>query len=272
LPQIKNRNAQKEYYVTDIFAQAVKEKIAIKTFEPRILEEILGVNDHEQLAYLERFWQASQTECCLQAGLALADPTRFDLRGELAFSRDVFVDIGVILEGVVSLGENSRVGAYSHLKNVIVGKNVEIKSHCVIEEAVIDDDCVVGPFARIRPGTRLAKKAHVGNFVEIKKSVIGEGSKVNHLSYIGDAIVGARVNVGAGTITCNYDGVHKHKTEIEDGAFIGSNTALVAPVKIGKKATIGAGSVITQNAPAEKLTVARARQTTIDRWKPPEKE
>ena len=233
--------------------------------------EVLGVNDKQQLAQLERCYQRRQIANLLLDGLTLRDPERFDLRGELDFANDVSIDVNVVIEGKVKIGENSTVGANNYLRDVVIGSNVEIRPNCVIEGAVIEDGCVVGPFARIRPQSLLKEKAHVGNFVEIKNSEIGGSSKANHLSYIGDARVGNHVNVGAGTITCNYDGANKWQTVIEDGAFIGSNASIVAPVKIGKNATIGAGSVITQNAPPGKLTLGRSKQITIDNWQKPEK-
>jgi bifunctional UDP-N-acetylglucosamine pyrophosphorylase/glucosamine-1-phosphate N-acetyltransferase len=230
-------------------------------------EEVAGINDQQQLANLERQYQNNLAAGLMLQGLHLADPARFDLRGDLTISSDVTIDVNVVIEGEVSLGANTTIGPNNFLKNTHVGKNVIIKANCVIEDATITDNCIIGPFARIRPGTHIEAGAHIGNFVEVKNTRIGKNSKANHLSYLGDTIIGENVNVGAGTITCNYDGVNKHKTLIEDGVFIGSNASLVAPVKIGKNAIIGAGSVITEDAPAEKLTIARAKQVTIENWK-----
>jgi len=272
LPILKNNNSQGEYYLTDIFAMALKHGVNITTVSPEASVEILGVNDNIQLAELERIWQMQKATEFMRQGLTLLDPTRFDLRGELTFGQDVTIDVNTIIEGKVHIDSNSCIGPNVLLKNAIIGKNVEIKANTIIEDSTVEEDCVIGPFARLRPGAALAKKAKVGNFVEIKKSKIGEGSKVNHLSYIGDTTMGKHVNIGAGTITCNYDGVHKSATKIEDEAFIGSNTSLVAPIEIEKRATIGAGSVITTNAPKNKLTLSRAKQTTIEGWKRPKKE
>lgn len=267
LPKLHKRNAQGEYYLTDIIAMLSNDKLYVNSMLTTNPEEVTGVNDNQQLARLERIYQKNLVNNLMQQGLTLIDPTRFDLRGELIISNDITIDVNVVIEGNVSIGANTTIGPNNFLKNTRIGKNVIIKANCVIEDANISDNCIIGPFARMRPGTNLEKGAHVGNFVEIKNAKIGKNSKANHLSYIGDAIIGEDVNIGAGTITCNYDGVNKHQTIIEDGVFIGSNTALVAPVRIEKNATIGAGSVITQDAPAEKLTIARARQTTIKDWK-----
>lgn len=271
LPEIKNHNAQKEYYLTDILPLAVQENISIHTAEPAITDEILGVNDRLQLAHLERSYQRQMAEKLMRQGVTLIDPERFDVRGEIQVGRDVVIDINVIFEGRVVIGDECVIGANTILRNTELGNQVEIKSHSVIDGAKIADGCLVGPFARIRPDTQLQEQVHIGNFVEIKKSVIARNSKVNHLSYIGDTEIGKYVNVGAGTITCNYDGVNKHKTIIGDYAFIGSATQLVAPVNIGEGATIGAGSTITQNAPANTLTLSRNRQVTIDGWARPVK-
>jgi bifunctional UDP-N-acetylglucosamine pyrophosphorylase/glucosamine-1-phosphate N-acetyltransferase len=267
LPTLKNQNAQKEYYLTDIFRLAATEKMVVNTVQPARVEEISGVNDGLQLASLERYYQYQQAEKLMRQGVTLRDPARFDVRGDIQIGRDVVIDINVILEGKVVIGEGCYIGPHTILRDTELGKQVEVKAHSMIDGGKIHDRCVIGPFARIRPETILAEDVHVGNFVEVKKSHIAEGSKVNHLSYIGDSEIGKKVNIGAGTITCNYDGINKYKTIIGDHAFIGSDTQLVAPVTIGEGATIGAGSTITQNAPANKLTLSRVTQQTIDGWK-----
>ncbi len=271
LPALKSNNAQGEHYLTDIIALAVEDNIAVHTEEPAMLEEILGVNDRAQLAYLERFYQRQYAGKLLRQGVTIYDPARLDIRGELTIGRDVVIDVNVIFEGRVVIGDGCVIGANSILRDVEIAENVEVRSHSIIEGAKIGADCIIGPFARIRPGTVLARRAHVGNFVEVKKSFIGEGSKANHLTYVGDSEIGKNVNLGAGTITCNYDGVNKHKTIIGDDAFIGSNSSLVAPVTIGAGATIGAGSTITREAPAHKLTLTRASQQTLQDWQRPAK-
>ncbi|MBX3708492.1 MAG: bifunctional UDP-N-acetylglucosamine diphosphorylase/glucosamine-1-phosphate N-acetyltransferase GlmU [Gammaproteobacteria bacterium] len=271
LPSLKNKNVQQEYYLTDIIWLAVQEKILVHAVQPDKVEEILGVNDRIQLAWLERFYQRQMAEKFMRQGVTLYDPARLDVRGEIQMGRDVSIDVNVILEGRVIIGNECVIGPNTVLRNVELGDRVEVKANTLIDGAVIAADCVIGPFARIRPDTNLARKAHVGNFVEIKKSHIGQESKINHLSYIGDSEVGDNVNIGAGTITCNYDGVNKHKTIIGDYAFIGSNSQLVAPVTIGVGATIGAGSTITQDAPPYKLTLSRVQQNTVENWKRPQK-
>jgi bifunctional UDP-N-acetylglucosamine pyrophosphorylase/glucosamine-1-phosphate N-acetyltransferase len=271
LKQITPQNAQGEYYLTDIVALAVAEGVEIAVSQPAEAVEAEGVNDRLQLASLERVYQRWQANTLMRGGVTLRDPNRFDLRGRLHTGRDVSLDVNVIIEGEVVLGDNVSIGANTVLRNVRVADNTLIRENCVIEDAVIGPDSAIGPFSRIRPGTELVGGAHVGNFVEIKNSLIGLGSKVNHLTYIGDTDMGAGVNIGAGTITCNYDGACKHRTTIEDKAFIGSNTALVAPVTVGEDATIGAGSVIAKDAPAGELTVARGKQVTIKGWKRPTK-
>lgn len=268
---LNNKNEQKEYYLTDVFSMAVDEGIPIQTILAQSETEVLGINDPVQLAYLERAYQHQQAERLMLAGLTLLDPKRFDLRGNLQFGKDVVIDINVLLEGEIVMGSNCYIGPNVILKNVKLGDHVRIEANSVMEDALVRENCVVGPFARIRPGTVLNRNARVGNFVEIKKSELGEGSKANHLTYLGDATIGKDVNIGAGTITCNYDGVYKHHTIIEDEVFIGSNTALVAPVKIERGATIGAGSTITRSAPANKLTLARSRQVTLDHWEKPKR-
>ncbi len=263
-------NAQGEYYLTDVIAAAVAEGVPVRTASANP-DEVEGVNDRAQLARLERRFQRHQAETLMRAGVTLRDPARFDLRGTLEHGRDVEIDVGVVLEGEVRLGDGVRIGPYSVLRDVTVAEGAEILSHCVIEQAEIGPGVTVGPFARLRPGTRLAARAKVGNFVEIKNSEIGEGSKVNHLSYIGDTSMGRDVNVGAGTITCNYDGANKHRTVIEDEAFIGSDTQLVAPVRVGRGATLGAGTTLTKDAPPGELTLSRVPQQTRKGWKRPVK-
>lgn len=273
LPKLKNDNAQKEYYLTDIIKMAFQEKILIKDIPVNSFEEVMGVNDHLQLAFLERFYQKQQAENLMRQGVTLIDPNRFDLRGKLQVGRDVTIDVNVILEGGVYIGDHCYIGPHSILKNVTLGNHVTIKSHCNIDGASISDQCTIGPFARIRLHTMLAASAHIGNFVEIKNSCIGEQSKINHLSYIGDTDIGACVNVGAGTITCNYDGANKHRTVIEDDVHIGSDTQLIAPIIVGKGATIAAGSTITQDVPPHGLTLShRLEQRNMADWIRPEKE
>jgi len=273
LDKLENNNAQNEYYLTDIIAMAVADGIRIMTSQPGSADEVLGVNNRMQLAYLERVYQKNQAKLLMAEGVSLMDPSRFDLRGKVvSIGEDIVIDVNVILEGRVSLGNRVRIGPNTVLKNADIADDVEILANCVIEDAKIGRSCRIGPYARIRPETKLANDVHIGNFVEIKKSSINQGSKVNHLSYIGDAEIGAHVNVGAGTITCNYDGANKFKTIIEDGAFIGSNSQLVAPVTIGKEATIGAGSTITRDAPPGQLTLSRAKQTVVPSWQRPVKQ
>jgi bifunctional UDP-N-acetylglucosamine pyrophosphorylase/glucosamine-1-phosphate N-acetyltransferase len=271
LSELDNDNAQGEYYLTDVIARAVADGVTVQAVAPRVNEEILGVNNRPQLAQLERWLQRRQADEWMLRGVTLRDPDRFDLRGELSVGRDVVIDVGVVLSGRVVLGDDVVIGPYSVIRDAHIGTGTRIESHCVIEDAEIGPDCRVGPYARVRPETRLARGVHIGNFVEIKKSTIGDGSKVNHLSYIGDTTIGRDVNVGAGTITCNYDGVNKHRTEIGDGAFIGSDTQLVAPVRIGAGATIGAGSTVTRDAPPGELTLSRVKQETRKGWKRPVK-
>ncbi len=266
LPQLKNNNAQKEFYLTDLVQMAVDAKIPIHSQEPQRYEEILGINNCIQLAELERFYQHRYSEKLMGQGVTLCDPTRFDVRGELTVGTDVTIDINVIVEGRVTIGNHCLIGANSVLRNVILADHVEIKENCVIEGAEIAEHSVIGPFARLRPGTRIASSVQVGNFIEIKNSLIDSHTKAHHVGYIGDSEIGQRVNIGAGTITCNYDGANKHKTIIGDDAFIGSNASLVAPVKIGVGATIGAGSTITRDAPPEQLTIGRTPQRSIANW------
>jgi len=271
LAGLRNHNAQGEYYLTDIIAMAVAEGVPIATRAPQDVCEILGVNSKQELAHVERLHQKQQAERLMSQGVTLRDPARLDVRGELSCGRDVVIDVNVVFEGKVVLGDRVQVGPNNVLRDCAVGADSVIHPNCVIENAAIGADCRIGPFARIRPETKLADHVHVGNFVEVKKSEVGEGSKMNHLSYIGDATVGSGVNIGAGTITCNYDGANKHRTVIGDDVFVGSNTALVAPVTVGAGATIGAGSVITRDAPAGELTLARAEQKTRSGWKRPVK-
>ncbi|WP_461520315.1 bifunctional UDP-N-acetylglucosamine diphosphorylase/glucosamine-1-phosphate N-acetyltransferase GlmU [Porticoccus sp.] len=271
LPLVGNDNAQREYYLTDLIGLAYSHGVRIQTLHPKVLEEVQGVNNRQQLAELERFYQRQQALQLMLAGVTLADPQRFDIRGEISTGTDNFIDINVVIEGKVVFGSGIKIGPNCQIINSVIGDNVEIKANTIIEDSQLAPGCVVGPFARLRPGTILEEGAKVGNFVEMKKTTVGKYSKINHLSYIGDAVVGADVNVGAGTITCNYDGVNKHRTEIGDSAFIGSNTSLVAPVRVGKKATVGAGSTITQDVPDEQLGLTRAEQKNISGWQRPVK-
>jgi bifunctional UDP-N-acetylglucosamine pyrophosphorylase / glucosamine-1-phosphate N-acetyltransferase len=270
LSQIKTNNAQSEYYLTDIIEMAVGQEINVITNQPSTEDEVMGVNNRMQLSHLERVYQKAQAESLMEQGVTLRDPARFDLRGSLeSLGQDIEIDINVILEGKNTIGDNVTIGANTRIKNTIIGNNVEILDNCVIENAVIGANSRIGPFARLRPETVLANHVHIGNFVEIKKSDVAAKSKINHLSYIGDATVGSNVNIGAGTITCNYDGVNKFRTIIEDGAFIGSDTQLVAPVTVGKNATIGAGSTITKDSPENQLTLSRSKQVSISGWQRP---
>jgi bifunctional UDP-N-acetylglucosamine pyrophosphorylase/glucosamine-1-phosphate N-acetyltransferase len=271
LAGLRNHNAQGEYYLTDIIAMAAAEGVPIVTRLPRDISEILGVNSKQELAQVERIHQKQQAEKLMQQGVTLRDPARLDVRGELSCGRDVVIDVNVIFEGKVTLGDRVQVGPNNIIRDCTIGADTVIHPNCVIEQADIGADCRIGPFARIRPETKLAAHVHVGNFVEVKKSDVGEGSKMNHLSYIGDTSVGSGVNIGAGTITCNYDGANKNRTVIGDNVFVGSNTALVAPVTVGANATIGAGSVIAKDAPAGELTLTRAPQVTKPGWKRPVK-
>ena len=271
LPKLSNDNAQQEYYLTDIVKMAVADGITIAAIEPEHTFEIEGVNNRQQLASLERTWQSKLVADLQEAGVQFADPTRVDIRGTLSAGQDVFVDVGVVFEGDCVLGDNVYIEAGCVIKNAQIGNACHIKPYCVIDSAEVGAGVDIGPFAHLRPETILSDNSKVGNFVEIKKSTIGDGSKVNHLSYIGDATIGTGVNVGAGVITCNYDGVNKSQTIIEDNAFIGSNSSLVAPVKIGDTATVAAGSVITKNVDAHALAFGRARQTQKNDFKRPTK-
>ncbi len=271
LARLGNANAQGEYYLTDCIAMAVAEGLEVRTVSARRPEEVEGVNDRVQLAALERCYQRAEAERLMRAGATLADPARLDVRGRVEVGEDCFLDVNVVLEGEVVLARGVRVGPNVVLRDASIGERSEVLASTLIEGAEIGADCRIGPFARIRPGTRTAAAVQVGNFVEVKNSHIGAGSKANHLSYLGDSEIGAAVNVGAGTITCNYDGARKHRTEIGDGAFIGSGVELVAPVRIGAGATIGAGSTVTRDAPPKALTVSRSRQTTVRGWRRPRK-
>lgn len=271
LSKLTNRNAQKEYYLTDIVPLAIDSKTEVTSVQALDEWEILGVNSKDQLAYLERVHQLQSARNLMAHGVTLADPWRIDVRGELHCGNDVFIDVNCIFEGVVRLADDVKVGAGCVLRNVDLGTGSEVAPYSHLDGAIVGADCRIGPYARLRPGTRLADEVHIGNFVEAKATQIGKRSKANHLSYLGDTTVGSGVNIGAGTITCNYDGANKHRTTIEDDAFIGSDTQLVAPVTIGRGATIGAGSTINKNAPAEALTLSRTKQVTIVGWKRPVK-
>lgn len=271
LASLNNDNAQGEYYLTDIIALAVQEHLPIHTSQPSNEYEVMGINNRFQLATLERYYQSQQVERLMLAGVSVRDPSRLDIRGTVQAGRDVAIDVNVILEGEIILGNRVKIGPHTVIRNAKIDDDVEILSHCVIEEVVIGAGCQVGPFARLRPDTVLAERVRIGNFVEIKKSTVAQSSKINHLSYIGDSDVGSHVNIGAGTITCNYDGANKHKTIIGDQAFIGSDTQLVAPVTVGAGATIGAGSTITRDTPPNALTLSRVKQNTVSGWRRPAK-
>jgi bifunctional UDP-N-acetylglucosamine pyrophosphorylase/glucosamine-1-phosphate N-acetyltransferase len=271
LNRLQNKNAQGEYYLTDIVALAAGERIAVTAAQPDAPWEALGVNSRGQLAELERIYQRNTVQTLLEQGVSIADPARCDVRGTLSCGRDVAIDVNCIFEGEVRLGDGVSIGANCVLKGVRIAAGTSIEPFCHIEEADIGANCRIGPYARIRPGTRLASDVHLGTFVEVKASSIGEGSKANHLTYIGDSEIGKNVNIGAGTITCNYDGTNKHRTIIEDDVFIGSDTQLVAPVRVGKGATLGAGTTLTRDAPPGELTVSRAKQMTVPGWTRPAK-
>ncbi|MDR3055286.1 MAG: bifunctional UDP-N-acetylglucosamine diphosphorylase/glucosamine-1-phosphate N-acetyltransferase GlmU [Zoogloeaceae bacterium] len=271
LAGLKNNNAQSEYYLTDVVARAVASGVAVRTAHPAAPWEVEGVNNKAQLARLERVHQLQLAEALLIQGVRLADPARIDIRGSLICGRDVSIDVGCVFEGEVRLEEAAEIGPYCVIRNASIAAGSRLAAFTHIDGAAVGPDCALGPFARLRPGAELSAGAHVGNFVEIKNSRIGAGSKANHLAYVGDADVGARVNIGAGAITCNYDGANKFRTVIEDDVFIGSDTQLVAPVRVGKGATLGAGTTLTRDAPADSLTVSRTRQKTIEGWKRPTK-
>ncbi|WP_286816071.1 bifunctional UDP-N-acetylglucosamine diphosphorylase/glucosamine-1-phosphate N-acetyltransferase GlmU [Marinobacter sp. UBA3607] len=266
LPTLSNSNAQGEYYLTDIIAMAVDNGLSVTVSQPLNPFEVQGVNNRLQLAELERWYQRQQAERLMTEGATLADPARIDVRGELTIGNDLWIDVNAVFEGKVSLGNNVVIGPNCVIKDATIADGAEIKANSVIEGAVVGANAQIGPFARLRPGTELAANTKVGNFVETKKAVVGEGSKINHLSYVGDASLGRNVNVGAGTITCNYDGVNKHKTVLGDGVFVGSNTSLVAPVSVADQATIGAGSTITRDISEGELAVARGKQRNISGW------
>jgi bifunctional UDP-N-acetylglucosamine pyrophosphorylase/glucosamine-1-phosphate N-acetyltransferase len=271
LAKLQNNNSQREYYLTDIVSMAVQQGVAVHAIQPSHEWEIHGINSKSQLMVLERTWQLVEASRLLVQGVTLADAARVDVRGKLSCGRDVEIDVGCIFEGEVNLGDNVRVGAYSMIRDSSISAGTIIAPYSHIDSSVVGTDCHIGPYSRLRPGTKLQNEVHIGNFVEVKNSEIAANSKANHLSYIGDSTIGSRVNIGAGTITCNYDGANKHRTIIEDDVFIGSDTQLVAPVTVGKGATIGAGSTITEDAPAGKLTLGRGRQVTIAGWKRPTK-
>lgn len=271
LTTLSNNNAQGEYYLTDIVARAVADGVEVVSAQPDDVVETYGVNSKVQLAELERSHQARVARKLLEQGVTLLDPARIDVRGTLTCGRDVSIDVGCIFEGEVHLEDGVTVGAYSVIRNARIAAATQIKPFCHIEDAKVGAASQIGPYARLRPGTELGEDVHIGNFVEVKNSQIAAHSKANHLAYVGDADVGSRVNIGAGTITCNYDGANKFRTTIEDDAFIGSDTQLVAPVRVGKGATLGAGTTLTKDAPAGKLTVSRARQLTIENWQRPVK-
>lgn len=273
LNKLNNNNAQGEYYLTDIIEMAVNDNVCVNAVQPDNEFEVQGVNSKRQLNELERHYQLCKADELMDCGVTLADRARIDIRGEVVLTgADVYIDINNVFEGRVSLGNHVHIGPNCLIENAVIADGVVIKANSVLENCVVGENSTIGPFARLRPGAELAKGVHIGNFVEVKKTTIGDGSKVNHLSYIGDSEIGKGVNVGAGTITCNYDGVNKHKTEIEDGAFIGSGTQLVAPITVGRGATLGAGTTLSKDAPADALTVTRAKQLTLNGWKKPTKD
>jgi len=272
LAKLSNNNAQGEYYLTDIIASAVADGVTVTSSQPAHAWETLGVNSKVQLAELERIHQHNIAHALLEQGVTLMDPARIDVRGELHCGRDVVIDVGCVFEGKVELADGVTISANCIIKNARIAKGTLIKAFCHIEDCVIGEAAEIGPYARLRPGTTLADHVHIGNFVEVKNSHLGSKSKANHLAYVGDATVGERVNIGAGTITCNYDGANKHRTIIEDDAFIGSDSQLVAPVTVGKGATLGAGTTLTKDAPANSLTVSRSKQISIADWQRPVKQ
>jgi bifunctional UDP-N-acetylglucosamine pyrophosphorylase/glucosamine-1-phosphate N-acetyltransferase len=271
LSSLSNNNAQGEYYLTDVVATAVNEGVEIATLSARSLHEVMGVNNRTQQAELERAYQSGCASKLLEAGLSLADPARIDVRGNLLHGKDCFIDVNCVFEGEVKLGNGVVIGPNCHLTNVTVGDDVVIKAFTSIEDSSLAGNNDVGPYARLRPGTQLGQGAKIGNFVETKKSQIGDGSKINHLSYIGDAVLGSGVNVGAGTITCNYDGVDKHQTILADDVFVGSNSTLVAPISVGKGSFVGAASVITKSVDENSLAISRSKQKNLVGWLPPKK-
>ncbi len=269
--RLASDNTQGEYYLTDIVAMAAADGVTIDAGQPRSVWEVMGINNKVQLAELERVAQKNAAIALMERGVTLLDPTRFDLRGTLAAGRDVVIDVNVVIEGRVTLGDRVHIGPNNVLRDCAIGTDTVVHPNCVIEDSTIGDSARIGPFARVRPGSRIANLGHIGNFVEIKKSEVGEGSKVNHLSYIGDSTIGRHVNIGAGTITANYDGANKHRTVIGDNASIGSDCTLVAPVSVGEGATIGANTTITEDVPPGVLAVGRVRQKIIEGWKRPAK-
>jgi bifunctional UDP-N-acetylglucosamine pyrophosphorylase/glucosamine-1-phosphate N-acetyltransferase len=271
LGRLNNDNKQGEYYLTDVIALAVEDGITVHGVQADSQEEVMGINDKKQLAKAERALQMKRVTALMEAGVGFADPARVDIRGTLKCGKDVFIDVNAIFEGDVVLGDNVTIESNNLIRDSRLGSGTLVHSNCHMEGASMGSDCEIGPFARLRPGAELANNVKVGNFVEIKKSTVADGSKVNHLTYIGDTDIGKGVNVGAGTITCNYDGVNKHRTQIGDGAFIGSGVELIAPVKVGKGATIGAGATLTRDAPENELTIERSKQKTIRGWKKPER-
>lgn len=271
IPAIGNNNAQGEYYLTDCVAMAVSEGIAVAASVLDNSDEAMGVNNRHHLAEVERIYQRRIAHDLMDNGVTLMDPARIDVRGELECGRDVRIDINAVFSGTVKLGDGVSIGANCAISDCVIGDDVELLPNCVLDQAVVGSGSRIGPYARLRPETELAAQVHIGNFVEIKKSTIGKGSKVNHLAYVGDAEIGRSVNVGAGTITCNYDGANKHKTVIEDGVFVGSDTQLVAPVTVGRDVTIGAGTTVTEDVEAERLVISRVRQKTIAGWSRPVK-
>jgi len=271
LDRLGNDNSQGEYYLTDVIGMAVSDGVRVHGIKAESWVEVMGINDRKQLAEAERALQRRLVAALMAEGVSFADPERVDIRGTLACGRDVWIDVNNVFEGDVTLGDNVRIESNNVIRNATIGAGTVIHPNCHIEASTTGPDCEIGPFSRLRPGVELADRVKVGNFVEVKKSRVSSGSKVNHLTYIGDTDIGRNVNVGAGTITCNYDGANKHRTVIGDGAFIGSGVELVAPVEVGAGATIGAGSTISKDAPPDKLTVARSRQATIDGWKRPVK-
>ena len=272
LPRLSNKNAQHEYYLTDMVALAVEEGVPLRSVSVLNSNEVRGVNDPWQLVTLERYYQSECARELALSGVKIMDPMRLDIRGHASIAPSVKLDINVILEGNVTIGSGCDIGPHVVIKDSTLGANVTVHANSVIEGATIENDCEVGPFARVRPDTVLKKHSKIGNFVEIKKTILGENSKANHLTYLGDAMIGKNVNIGAGTITCNYDGVNKWPTTIGDNAFIGSNTSLIAPIEIGAEATIAAGSAVSKNAPAKKLSITRAKQTVVEGWKRPKRE
>jgi bifunctional UDP-N-acetylglucosamine pyrophosphorylase/glucosamine-1-phosphate N-acetyltransferase len=271
LVRLGNANAHGEYYLTDVIAMAVKDRIAVRPLVAPTLTEVLGVNDKAQLAYLESAWRQQAAHALMLAGVTVADPARLDVRGTVTHGMDVFLDVNVVLEGRVVLGDGVRVGPGCLIRDSEIGAGTQVFAQCVIEDAAVGAGCLIGPFARLRPGARLARGVHIGNFVEVKNARLGDESKANHLAYVGDCELGKRVNIGAGTIIANYDGANKHRTVIGDDAHTGSNSVLVAPITVGAGATIAAGSTVTHEVPAGKLTVARARQQVIEGWRRPVK-